>query len=102
MVLLRRQLYFSKDPEGNQHFPGGGGGPTFPGGGPNARETHITCDFPGGGGGSGPLSRMSIIGKKLVMRIENLSSWFQSKSQASLLSKLQILNIKDADRTVDV
>ena len=27
MVLLRRKLYFSKDPEGVQHFPGGEGGP---------------------------------------------------------------------------
>ena len=26
MVLLQRKLYFSKDPEGVQHFPGGGGG----------------------------------------------------------------------------
>ena len=38
MVLLQRKLYFSKDPEGVQHFPGWGsnffqrGG----GGGPNA------------------------------------------------------------------
>ena len=23
MVLLQRKLYFSKDPEGFQHFPGG-------------------------------------------------------------------------------
>ena len=28
MVLLQRKLYFSKDPEGVQHFLGGGG-PTF-------------------------------------------------------------------------
>ena len=37
MVLLQRKLYFSKDPEGVQHFQGG---PTFfqgwGGGGPNA------------------------------------------------------------------
>ena len=26
MVLLKRKLYFSKDPEGVQHFGGGGGG----------------------------------------------------------------------------
>ena len=26
MVLLQGKLYFSKDPEGVQHFPGGGGG----------------------------------------------------------------------------
>ena len=26
MVLYQRKLYFSKDPEGVQHFPGGGGG----------------------------------------------------------------------------
>ena len=25
MVLLQRKLYFSKDPEGFQNFPGGGG-----------------------------------------------------------------------------
>ena len=26
MVLYQRKLYFSKDPEGVQHFLGGGGG----------------------------------------------------------------------------
>ena len=26
MVLYQRKLYFSKDPEGVQHFPGWGGG----------------------------------------------------------------------------
>ena len=26
MVLLQRKLYFTKDPEGFQHFPVGGGG----------------------------------------------------------------------------
>ena len=26
MVLYQRKLFFSKDPEGVQHFPGGGGG----------------------------------------------------------------------------
>ena len=31
MVLLQRKLYFSKDPEGVQHFPGGGV-QLFPGG----------------------------------------------------------------------
>ena len=37
MVLLLRKLYYSKDPEGVQHFPGGGGGTTFSReGGPNA------------------------------------------------------------------
>ena len=36
MVLLQRKLYFSKDPEGVQHFPGGGG-PVLSGeGDPNA------------------------------------------------------------------
>ena len=52
MVLLWRKLYFPKDPEGDQHFPGrgegvqtfsrGGGGPTFArgGGGPNANCYH--------------------------------------------------------------
>ena len=32
MVLLQRKLYFSKDPEGVQHLPGGGGVQLFPGG----------------------------------------------------------------------
>ena len=53
MVLLQRNQYFSKDPEGVQHFPGGGGGgATFSRGVPNEIifiENHITCDFPGGG-----------------------------------------------------
>ena len=44
MVLLLRKLYFS-DPEGVQHFPGGGGGQIL-----ISIEPHITCDFPGGGG----------------------------------------------------
>ena len=56
MVLLQRKLHFSKDPEGAQHFPGGGGGSNFfQGGGDRGKvqmlisiETHITCDFPGG------------------------------------------------------
>ena len=44
--ITERKLYFSKDPEGVQHFPGGGGG----GGGSNANlnRNHITCDFHGG------------------------------------------------------
>ena len=52
MVLLQRKLYFSKDPEWVQHFPGGG--QLFPGGGGGgiqkliSIETYITCDFPGG------------------------------------------------------
>ena len=52
MVLLQRKLYFSKDPEGVQHFPGGGGSNFFPGGVqmPISIETHITSDFPGGSG----------------------------------------------------
>ena len=54
MVLLRRKLYVSKDPEGFIIFQGcptfsrgGGGG----GGGVQMLiyiEIHITCDFPGG------------------------------------------------------
>ena len=35
MVLLQRKLYFSKDPEGVHHVPGGGGVQLFPGWGPN-------------------------------------------------------------------
>ena len=49
MVLLQRKLYFSKDPEGVQHFPGGVQ-LFFRGGGVQmliSIETHITCDFPG-------------------------------------------------------
>ena len=49
MDLLQRKLYFSKDPEEVQHFPGS---PTFfLGGGVQmliSIETHITCDIPGG------------------------------------------------------
>ena len=53
MVLLQRKLYFSKDPEGVQHFPEGGGVQLFSRGGGGVQmlisiETHITCDFPGG------------------------------------------------------
>ena len=50
MVLLQRKLYFSKDPEGVQHFqgvqllPGGGGGVQTL----ISIETHITCEFPEG------------------------------------------------------
>ena len=38
MVLLQKKTILSEDPEGVQHFPGGGGGgPTFSrGSGPNA------------------------------------------------------------------
>ena len=48
MVLFQRKLYFSKDPEWVQHFPGG---PTFSRGFQMliSIETHIPCDFPGGG-----------------------------------------------------
>ena len=51
MVLLQRQLYFSKDPEEFQHFQGGGGVKLFFRGVQMliSIETHITCDFPGGG-----------------------------------------------------
>ena len=48
MVVLHRKLNFSKDPEGVQHFRGGGGGVS------NffqmliSIEIHITCGFPGG------------------------------------------------------
>ena len=48
MVLLQRKLYFSKDPEGVQHFAGGG--PIFSRGIHMliSIETHIACGFPGG------------------------------------------------------
>ena len=57
LVLFQRKLYFTKDPEGVQHFPGGSS--LFQGGGVQmliSVKTHITCDFPrgGGGGGGGP------------------------------------------------
>ena len=59
MVLLQRKLYFSKDPEGVKHFPGGGGGGSnfLPGRGVQmliSIETLITCDFPGGSGPHNP------------------------------------------------
>ena len=46
------ELSFFKVPEGVQHFPGGGGGPTFSRGSNCLYpiEPHITCDFPGGSG----------------------------------------------------
>ena len=49
MVLLHRKLNFSKDPEGVQHFQGGGV-QLFSRGVQMliSKETHITCDFPGG------------------------------------------------------
>ena len=49
---FQRNPSFFKVQEGVQHFPGGGGGPTFSTGGGNCLfpiETHITCDFTGGG-----------------------------------------------------
>ena len=47
MVLLQRKLYFPKDPEVVQQFPGG---QLFPRGVQllTSIETHITCDFPWG------------------------------------------------------
>ena len=50
MVLLQRKLYFSKDPEGVHHVPGGGAN-FFQGGAQIliSIETHITCDFQGAG-----------------------------------------------------
>ena len=51
---MTEKIYFSKDPEGVQYFPGVGGWvgvQLFPGGGgPNANfyRNYITCDFPGG------------------------------------------------------
>ena len=50
MVLVKRKLYFSKDPEG-----GGGGGSNFFL--LISIETHVTCDFQGG---SRPLSSLWI------------------------------------------
>ena len=54
MVLLQRKLYFSKDPEGVQNFPGGGGPKFFLM--LISKETHITCDFPGDPNPPPPLS----------------------------------------------
>ena len=48
MVLLLRKLYlyFTKDPEGVHHFPGGGGVKLFPGGGgPNANFLRNQCTY---------------------------------------------------------
>ena len=59
MILLQRKLYFSKDPEGVQHFPVGGGG----GGGVQiliSIEPHFIRDLPRGGGGPGPLTPLWI------------------------------------------
>ena len=51
MVLLQIKIYFSKGPEGVQHFPRGSNFFQWVGGGVQmliSIETHITCDFPGG------------------------------------------------------
>ena len=51
MVLLQGKQYFSKDPEGVQHFPGAGGSTFSRGWGVQlliSIETHTSCDFPGG------------------------------------------------------
>ena len=53
MVFLQRKLYFSKDPEGVQHFPGGGV-QLFQGGSHanfNRKLKPYNNNFPGGGGG---------------------------------------------------
>ena len=52
---MERKLYFPKDREGVEHFPGGGGGPTFSRGGgskffqgggvPMLSAITITCEF---------------------------------------------------------
>ena len=57
MVLLQGKLHFFKDPEGFQHFPGGGG-PTFSKGVQMliSIETHITCVFQGQGAVRTPFS----------------------------------------------
>ena len=48
MVLLQRKLYFSKDPEGVQHFLGGPASSRREGVQILISiEPHITCDFPG-------------------------------------------------------
>ena len=58
MVLLQRKLYFSKDPEWVEYFPGWGRLLLFFRRGVQmliSIETHITCDFPGGGGSGPPI-----------------------------------------------
>ena len=49
MVLLQTELYFPKDPEGVQHFPGWEVQMLI------SIENHITCDFSGGSGPPIPL-----------------------------------------------
>ena len=52
MVLLQRKLYFPKDPEVVQHFPGWEGGvQLFPGGGGVQMQISIETHMGGGGGG---------------------------------------------------
>ena len=69
MVLLLRKLYlyFTKDPEGVNYFPGGGGCKFFPGGGVQmliSLETHVrTCYFPGGGVSGPPIPSGSAHGQ---------------------------------------
>ena len=50
MLLLKRMIYFSKDPEGSNIFQGGGSNFYQRGWGVQmliSIETHIACDFPG-------------------------------------------------------
>ena len=61
MVLLQRKLYFPKDPEVVQHFPGWEGGvQLFPGGGGGPNANFYRNPYGGGGGGGNPHMVMSI------------------------------------------
>ena len=58
MVILQRKLHVPKDPEGVQHFPGGGGGSYFFSGGSyffaNFYRNPYSLWFSRGGGGPDP------------------------------------------------
>ena len=73
MVLLQSKLYFSKEPEGVQHFPGGGSN-CFQGVQIQISiVTHITCDFPGGWVGPPipPLDPLMMSGEHLTYYLVN-------------------------------
>ena len=46
MVLLQRELYFPKNPEGDQHFPGGSNFFQGGGGGPNVIFFYLSSCTP--------------------------------------------------------
>ena len=74
---LQRKLYFSKDPEGVQHFPWGGGDPTFVQGGPNANfyRNPYNMIFQGGGALIPPSGSANVVVRIPGQRLTNGGSY---------------------------